>query len=826
MGVCSSEKSTQIRSNNQKRDIIKYYNNDNLSLIKINDNLFINFRFHFYDFKTFNLKCNSKNGKSLFISKIYFLRKEYPNMTSFSKDPHFFFDINDQFYDIKINDLKISYLEIEILEELNITETDINVINSKIEEHCKKSKIYSIIKINCFTLLYGTKDYDLNLGNKKGRINFKVEINQASNIIVNYLSNDIKKDDKIFIEINNNTFYSKDNNSLNIEDLTINEFKNSYLSIDKGKNNDNISLDNLKNEIIENKGKEILEFQNYIIEKNPKKENTYVNNFNKLEKTNNKGDKLIIENLPFISQIQNYIFTEEGLKKYPYSLYLNIKHSMNKSKNVEYLVIYPNLHSLFQSLKNTDKSNTQKLTIIISDIRSILLKSVSNNFYLYFYDCYEEMKIIIEILFDLINEVYQLLSFSKNTTFITELLELIKNIIQREELDNEILFNIFEKYYLEYPQLVDKYNEYILIVLRINMLIKDKIRQTMIFPLEDIYAIFFYRYQFFRKLIMKAIILDDEIYSNYINSLNNESDNYFYDIYNDKKVTTYLSKNTFQIFDDYTIKPNEIFYNIIDKSSFFYNFSKNLLSRKFTNLNIFPLSINFSKEFKLILHSCINIFQKKNISSLQINFSDLICYYSKNYFLINKLITSLILKTNIYDTLSVFTTFDIIHKILNSESLKDSFKIQFDFTVLEKAVNLIITFDNSLIICKMLWLYYYDSHLMNLDHLKWFVINIINKNYEMFILHWSWKIRFLFFKILFYILGYKIKDKIDVYLDKKIHDYFIEKKEFISKHNELILTEYNTFNQNFINWKEKITNSKYIEYPIVTVLLPTSDDTN
>ena len=206
------------------------------------------------------------------------------------------------------------------------------------------------------------------------------------------------------------------------------------------------------------------------------------------------------------------------------------------------------------------------------------------------------------------------------------------------------MFNIFEKYYLEYPQLVDKYNEYILIVLRINMLIKDKIRQTMIFPLEDIYAIFFYRYQFFRKLIMKAIVLDDEIYSNYINSLNNESDNYFYDIYNDKKVTTYLSKNIFQIFDDYTIKPNEIFYNIIDKSSFFYNFSKNLLSRKFTNLNIFPLSINLSKEFKLILHSCINIFQKKNISSLQINFSDLICYYSKNYFLINKLIISLILK--------------------------------------------------------------------------------------------------------------------------------------------------------------------------------------
>ena len=46
---------------------------------------------HFYDFKTFNLTCNSKNGKSLFILKISFLRKEYPISTSFSKDPHFFF---------------------------------------------------------------------------------------------------------------------------------------------------------------------------------------------------------------------------------------------------------------------------------------------------------------------------------------------------------------------------------------------------------------------------------------------------------------------------------------------------------------------------------------------------------------------------------------------------------------------------------------------------------------------------------------------------------------------------------------------------------------
>ena len=828
MGVCSSEKTTNITSNNNKRDVVKYYFYDNLSLIKINDNLEINFYIHFFDFRCYNLISHSKNEKSLFMSKITFLRKEYPILSSLNKEPYFFFDIKDTFYDVNFSDIKKGYLEIQILEELNCEENDINKINSKIQFHCKRSSIYSIIKIEILNVLYGAKYYDLSLGKKRGRISFKFEIKQFNNINIQYKSKNITNKDKIFIEINNEVIYPDTNNLLNLklQELTIKKLKNSYLSVDKGNNNDNISLDELKNAIIEKLGEDILKYQNFIIQNDIKKENNYINNFQIFEKTNYKGDTLIIEGLPFISQIENYYFTEKGLTKYPYKLYLNINNTSVKIKNLEYVEIYPNLYNHLQSLKTIDKSNNEKVTKVIGEIRNILLKSVDNGFYLYSYDCFEEIKNIIELFFDITNEIFQIIAMTKNTTLITELLDFVKDIVQREELNNEILFLIFEKYYLEYPQLVEKFNEYILHVLKINILIKNKVRSTMIFPLEDVYGIFFYRYQFFRKIIMKAVILDENIYLNYINSLNDDSDSYFYDIYYDKKVSTYLNKNTFQIFETYIVAPKEIFYNIVDKSSFFYNFPKALLSKKFTNLNNFPLSLSLSKEFKLILNSCINILQIKTSSSLQINFSELICYYSQSYFLINQLITSLLITTNVYDTYSVFATFDILHKILNSEYKKNNFKIQFDFSILEKAVNLIITFDNSLIISKVLWLYYYDSHLMNINHLKWFVINIINKNYEIFILHWSWKIRFIFFKILFFILGYRIKDKIDIFLDKNIFNYFIEKKDFLNKHNELILNEYNTTKEEFSIWKEKVSQVSYIDYPLVSVILPTNEDTN
>lgn len=245
-----------------------------------------------------------------------------------------------------------------------------------------RSCIYSIIKIEILNLLYGAKNYDLSLGKKRGRISFKFEIKQFNDINIQYKSNHIGNNDKIFIEINNEFIYPDTNNLLNLKipDLTIEKFKNSYLSIDKGNNNENISLDELKNTIIENLGEEMLKYQNYIIHNDIQKENNYKNNFQIFKKKNNKGDILIIEGLPFISQIENYYFTEKGLKKYPYVLYLNINNSSVKLKHLGYIEIYPKLYNYLQSLKKIDKLNYEKVAKEIGEIRTILLKSVDNGF--------------------------------------------------------------------------------------------------------------------------------------------------------------------------------------------------------------------------------------------------------------------------------------------------------------------------------------------------------------------------------------------------------------------------------------------------------------
>jgi hypothetical protein len=43
-------------------------------------------------------------------------------------------------------------------------------------------------------------------------------------------------------------------------------------------------------------------------------------------------------------------------------------------------------------------------------------------------------------------------------------------------------------------------------------------------------------------------------------------------------------------------------------------------------------------------------------------------------------------------------------------------------------------------------------------HLKWFIINIINKNFDKFAYHWSYTIRQAFFKLFVYVLIVKLKD--------------------------------------------------------------------
>ena len=40
--------------------------------------------------------------------------------------------------------------------------------------------------------------------------------------------------------------------------------------------------------------------------------------------------------------------------------------------------------------------------------------------------------------------------------------------------------------------------------------------------------------------------------------------------------------------------------------------------------------------------------------------------------------------------------------------------------------------------------------MMNEEHLKWFICNIVNTKMIIFLFHWSWKVRMMFIKFLLY----------------------------------------------------------------------------
>ena len=95
------------------------------------------------------------------------------------------------------------------------------------------------------------------------------------------------------------------------------------------------------------------------------------------------------------------------------------------------------------------------------------------------------------------------------------------------------------------------------------------------------------------------------------------------------------------------------------------------------------------------------------------------------------------------------------------------------------------------------------------SHLRIFIINVCNKNFELFAYHWSFSVRQVFFKLLIFAFNHKLKNEEGKYLSKKNIDNL--EKRIVNENNiynqeslkdyDLIIKEYNV-------WKELIENQK------------------
>ena len=82
-----------------------------------------------------------------------------------------------------------------------------------------------------------------------------------------------------------------------------------------------------------------------------------------------------------------------------------------------------------------------------------------------------------------------------------------------------------------------------------------------------------------------------------------------------------------------------------------------------------------------------------------------------------------------------------------------------DYNEFELACQLLSQNDDSLSLPRLFCLYYHCSDTISTPNLKWFIVNIINKNFEKFAFHWSFTIRQVFFKLAIFILFNKLKNQ-------------------------------------------------------------------
>ena len=137
----------------------------------------------------------------------------------------------------------------------------------------------------------------------------------------------------------------------------------------------------------------------------------------------------------------------------------------------------------------------------------------------------------------------------------------------------------------------------------------------------------------------------------------------------------------------------------------------------------------------------------------------------------------MITSTNAYDSASIYQLLEYLQYIIESYYKETQKILIMDYNLVEKAVNIIVTIENSLNLPKVLWLYYCNAHMMPASNIKWLIKNVINANFVNFTFSWSWKIRSLFIKLVLYTIYDRLKYINGKYLDLSLLKELMSKKE-------------------------------------------------
>ena len=186
----------------------------------------------------------------------------------------------------------------------------------------------------------------------------------------------------------------------------------------------------------------------------------------------------------------------------------------------------------------------------------------------------------------------------------------------------------------------------------------------------------------------------------------------------------------------------------------------------------------------------------------------------------------MITSTNAYDSASIYQLLEYLQYIIESYNKDTKNILIMDYNLIEKAVSIIVTIENSLNLPKVLWLYYCNANIMPASNIKWLIKNVINANFVKFTFSWSWKIRSLFIKLVLYIIYDRLKYVNGKYLDLTMIKELMNKNdiEIDSPYKEQGIKDFNIIFDEYKQWKNASKKNGCTDYPIIFLPLAKNDN--
>lgn len=785
------------------------------------------------------------NKKSLFICELKLGKKIFPLFFNYGESPLTYGVFEEKMSFLSLSELNNYYFILNIYEVIN--EFDDEKIRSFKENpsilktYKGYSKHCSYFQMDLLSFVYRANKFDFPLLGKRpistsARISFQLDIEQLCSFAMivknikedNYSSSDFicnytKFNSKIPFDEQKKNYYMK-TIPLSMNDITYSDLYIQY-NDKKSKEFKYDSLNELKSKLFKEFTNNILKHLSNVLFEIEDEQNKFIN-FNilfpkSINKSNNKYE-LSIENVPFIVQLRNLIFTEKGHKSNTSMLYL-INNDSNvlkklKEKGVLYNEIHPKLSKSLDTLKSI-KNKHHKIDVVLFEITDYLNKSAESDKLMYIYQFFEELNNMLMLFMQLGIKLIKILQKTNDQSKIVTILEIIQLLLKREELNNEVIFSCIKKYESLGTNIRMLYNDFFLYIFKLNKIVKEKIKPSMYEPLVDIYTSLYFRNAMTREALLNSLSLQVKDYEY------NLIDEFLYDIKYDNNLSLYLTESIKDTLNTNMVKTSEYFSNIVQEA--YCLLIKNIWSyQKRQKIYFFPFDIMQFNDNQELVSTMANYVKEKGILNLTTDFFDSVNYISSSYLALKRINSIMITSTNAYDSASIYQLFEYLQYIIELYYKETQIILIMDYNLIEKAISIIVNIENSLNLPKVLWLYYCNGHMMPTSNIKWLIKNVINTNFVNFTFSWSWKIRSLFIKLVLYTIYDRLKYVNGKYLDIKMLKQLMDKKdvEIDSLYKEQGIKDFNNIYDEYEKWKSISESNGYTDYPIIFLPLAKNDN--